>query len=366
MKLLLSFSYLFLAVSAGTRNSKTTLEDIERDYITTQKRTKLTPPPAPAAKSPTQFGFVPTKTLADYIQKEPRINYASQYQVGEYQQPLGARQSFGGLQDKAPQKYSTIPQKYNAISQKYSTAPQKYGATYSPQAPQAYYVPQAQNQYQYFENVPYVADNNLGQQVGQQYLTSPYLYLPQYQGSSSSVQNVVDTKGLLQYLSYLPTNAVPSAEQSQNYENVVYTVGDDQTQYQNPEEAQSYNTLQYSQKEETSQYAQPESVISQNEQPAQYAQQGESAQYVQTGESAQYGQPENNYNNAEVVIRREPKSLLDSYVPSYLQLQYYRQTQHQNTIQDNQHFGKSHRNSYRPGGAKSFTNYNHRPSLQKH
>ncbi|XP_074038136.1 uncharacterized protein [Leptinotarsa decemlineata] len=342
--LLFVFSLFFMAVSAGTRdNLKTTLEDIERDYITTRKQTKLTPPPAPKipAKSPTQFGFVPTKTLSNYIQKEPKANYDFQFQLGDFQQYLGGQQYLSGLEStqgeqyRGGQKYAEgqqytdiVPEKYSSIAPTYS-GPVYTGPSKKP-AVQAYYVPQGQGQYQGFEKLQYLSDNSIAQQAVQQYYTPQYVYLQPNQAPTSSVQTIVDPKGSLHYLMYLPAYQNPSGEQTQNYDNV-HNGGAEQTSYQLPQQAPSYNTIRYSQKDE----------------------------------STQFEQPKNLYTKAEFGAKREPKSLLDSYVPSALQLQYFRQA-HQNAIQDGQSFGKSHRHNYRAVDSGSIGNYNGRPSQFKH
>lgn len=134
--------------------------------------------------------------------------------------------------------------------------------------------------------------------------------------------------GGLQYVMYVPSFVQPTAaEQTQNYENVVYTTGEDTT----------------------SSYQAPEPQVQQKAQTS-------------------YVQPEGKGALTEYVIKREPKSLLDSYIPSVLQLQYYKQAQsQQNSIQEpikipRTFNSKSH---YRPTAAESSIRYTYRPSTYR-
>ncbi|KAJ8984600.1 hypothetical protein NQ317_006062 [Molorchus minor] len=299
MKHILILCCLLLAVTAGPKDQKTTLEDIERDYLTNQKKTKLTPPPAStkAATSPSQYGFVPTKTLSDYIQQSPRPNYIQSQYVPQFTQADYPQYPAGG-QNAQTQKYTTSFREY-AIPQ-YSvpqyTRPQVQQQKYAPQQT-VKYVPQVQYQ---DDGVQYVTDNSIGQ-GNPQYYTPQYVYLQQYQSPSTAVQTVVEPKGGVQYVMYIPAYVpTETTDQTQNYENVVYTPTStqDSATYQAPDAA-------------TPQYA---------PQPQQQ-------------EQVQYVQPKAKQTKAEFVVNREPKSLLDSYIPSYVQLQYYRQAQ-QNSIEE--------------------------------
>lgn len=312
-QILLCFIPLLLCVSAARKEKKATLEDVERGYITT--KSALSPPPLPnvPAKSPTRFGFVPVKTAANYAQKQPKITYAQpQYtsnNQGENIYPTDIQFSFG------PQYASGGHYKTPVY-----TGPTKGAAQKSPLHTQAYYVPQAQSQDLKYDNLQYVADNTIDQGAGQQnYDAQQYYYLQQYQEPSTSIQAVVDPKGGLQYIMYIPTYVSNQAtEQTQNHENVVYS-NNQQQSYQSPQP--EYNT--YSENPKT----------------------------FETGKST--------YNfkaNETPFNRREPKSLLDSYVPSALQLQFYKQSR-LNTIGDSQKY-----EHYNPIGAESTYRYNIRPS----
>ncbi|XP_050502418.1 uncharacterized protein LOC114349007 isoform X2 [Diabrotica virgifera virgifera] len=334
MKTILLFVSLLLVVSAARKEKKTTLEDVERGYITTKAR--LSPPPPPTStkvrsKSPTQFGYIPVKTPANYVQKEPKITYAPPQYISLNQ---------GKIKYQTEPQYSTI--QYASGSQ-YTTGPVYTGPVYTgagqgtPQrgvqkAPvdqtQEYYVPQQeQSQYLNYDNVQYVADNNIDQGAGQQhYNPQQYYYLQQqYQAPTTSIQAVVDPKGGLQYIMYIPTyvsnqgSQQQSTDQTQNYENVVYS-DNDQT-YQQPQSSPQYTT--YTEKQPT----------------------------LETGKSAY------NVKATDFTFKREPKSLLDSYVPSVLQLQYYKQAQ-LNSIRDSEKY-ESYIN---PTGAESSYRYNYRPT----
>ncbi|KAJ8938719.1 hypothetical protein NQ318_005573 [Aromia moschata] len=152
---------LALGVSARTKDQRTTLEDIERDYLTNQKKSKPNQSSKVAASpSPTHFGFVPTKTLADYVQRDPKpafaqLQYVPQYQQDDYPQHVAP----------ASQRYTTSFKQYSVPLQQVSRASQKQSPQQAlTQAQQVYkYVPQAQAQYPGFEDVQYVTDNSLAQ-----------------------------------------------------------------------------------------------------------------------------------------------------------------------------------------------------------
>ncbi|XP_044254391.1 uncharacterized protein LOC123004926 [Tribolium madens] len=282
------------------KEKKISLEDIERDNLKITGKVARAPPKIPVA-SPTDYGFVPTKTVADYARQQPKyVQYV-------------------------PQTYSQPAQQYTPPSQQYATVPQQY--YYQQQQPVNH-----QNPYQQYENVQYVTDNSIAQ-AQQQYYTPQYVYLQQYSAPSTAIQSVVDPKGGIQYVMYVPSY-VPKAEQTQNYENVVYT--NDQQAYVVPE-----------------------------------------TQYVQTQQvtpAIKYAPQPQAEKTQQVFTKSEPKSLLDSYVPSILQVQYYKQQQSQaNAIQQSLKdvstvIGKS---SYRPtqishNSAESVINYNYQlPSIQQ-
>lgn len=88
--------------------------------------------------------------------------------------------------------------------------------------------------------------------------------------------------------------------------------------------------------QDTQTYADVESkpeVSSAPYQTPQTSQYSSNVQYQQTYQPAQYIQPEGKYLQ-EYIIKKEPNSLLDSYVPSYLQVQNYHRQQQQNYVQE--------------------------------
>lgn len=202
---------IFITVSSvRQKEKKITLHDIEQDYVTTQKRANLSPPPAPKAQSPTQYGFVPVKTAANYVQQDAPSAFVAQYNqyaTSQEQYPLNpqylAQTQFSTQPDYS--QYSTIAYSGDSTPTKYSTQDSSSDVT-SSKYTQAKFLNQpavtyAQNDYQNYENVQYVNDNSIAQlqgqsQAGQQQYYSPqYLYLQQYQAPSTSVQTVVDPKG---------------------------------------------------------------------------------------------------------------------------------------------------------------------------
>ncbi|RZC40699.1 hypothetical protein BDFB_002915 [Asbolus verrucosus] len=279
--------------SAVAKEKKLSLHDIERDNLKSEKSTRTTPPQKIPTGSPTDYGFLPIKTVNDYARQQPK-------QYIQY----------------VPQQHYTPPSQYQATPQQY----------YYQQQPA-----NQQNLYQHYENIQYIADNSIAQQP---YYTPQYVYLQQYTAPSTAVQSVVDPKGGIQYVMYVPTYA-PKAEQTQNYENLVYA--NDQQVYSVPET--QYITTQQQQ------------VVT------------PSIKYTPQPQKAQVYTPSNS----------EPKSLLDSYVPSILQVQYYKQQQAQaNVIKQSAKevsspaVGKIEyaKSSYRPtqthhNSAESVVNYNY-------
>ncbi|KAJ8919326.1 hypothetical protein NQ315_003910 [Exocentrus adspersus] len=353
------FTFLLATVAAaGPKDKKTTLEDIERDYTSSEMKTKLTPPPPPPSatkisvptQSPTHYGFVPRKTIANYVQQSPRPVYVQPDYAQQYtQQYIQQSPENDYSQYATAQQYTTsIPQKYNSGSQQYfapqySTAQQKY----TPQVPsqQSFnYVMQLPNQLQSYENVQYITDNSIAAPATQQYYTPApqYVYLQQYTAPSTAIQTVVEPKGALQYIMYVPSLASPAtAEQTQSYDNVVYEGEDTQdvTSYQAPQPLQ---TVQY-----TTQQAPKEQA------------------------PVQYTQPKDLYTRPEYIIKREPKSLLDSYIPSIVQLRYRNRILQQNSVQEpikisQSVSGKPYiKNVYRteePSDAGSSVRYRYQPS----
>ncbi|CAH0560820.1 unnamed protein product [Brassicogethes aeneus] len=254
-------SFLLFLCATTTHSTKISLEDIEIDNLKSEKKART---PITAASSPTQYGFVPTKTLQNYIQKSPKPQYV---------QPTYAAPTYQNYQN-TPKIPLIGPQQYY-LPKQYPTGQDQ---------PQQYYgTPQ---QYQQYENVQFVTDNSIQHQSHPQ----QYVYLQQYPASSTSIQTIVDPKsGQLQYVMYVPSLAAPT--QQEQTQEVVYQ--------QQPEYSQETTQEQYA-----PQYVEEKPFLPASQAPLHYE-----------GSRTQYIQP------------RQPKSLLDSYVPSYLQIQYYKQQQ---------------------------------------
>lgn len=186
------------------KEKKTTLEDVEKDYQAGQKRVKSSPssPKSPSAQSPTQYGFVPTKTFIDYVQQEPRANYFPTHnpQNPQLYTQLYTPQSNYGQYATTQQLASTEPQKYTNSGQdgsaQYSSSAQKYTVAKYVNQPETSSYSQGPNDYQQYENIQYLTDNSISAPSGQQYYSPQLVYLQQYQAPSTSVQTVVDPKGI--------------------------------------------------------------------------------------------------------------------------------------------------------------------------
>lgn len=98
--------------------------------------------------------------------------------------------------------------------------------------------------------------------------------------------------------SYVP--ATSNAQTDQKYQTIASNVGDTSTSYQSPP---------------ISQYS------------------SSASQYQQSYQPTQYVQPQGTYLH-EHIIKKQPNSLLESYVPSYLQVQHYNRQQQQNYVQE--------------------------------
>ncbi|VEN37875.1 unnamed protein product [Callosobruchus maculatus] len=428
-----SMCLLVLISTAAAQNGarKTTLEDIERDYTTTSKPKQTTAKVVSPVQSPTLYGFVPIKTIADYARNEPKpllysqgrqqySPYAKQqyHQQGQHHRGSSAGTKAGTTQaytfplqfdlpyspphqhlqtvtdyyhekqypstqqDSAPKKYTAPRHQYdmphdNSYQENAYTFPLQFDLPYSPpqqhsqtgtqyyhqqqysttqQNPatqqyttprQQYSVPQEGSyknvQYetdnnlaaqQYPKNVQYVTDNSIGNQQ-QQYYSPQYVYLQQDPAPSTSVQTFVDPKGGVQYIMLIPQSAITTtSEQPQKYENLAYATTDGEA------DNQKYSQISYSNEKEQEvpavqqyvyQYEQKEGKA-----PAAGVQYVVHPQYEQKEQQqVQYVPPKPQYTKpSEYIIKREPKSLLDSYIPSVVQLEYYRQIQ-QNAIRDN-------------------------------
>lgn len=297
-----------------------------------------------------QFGFKPMKTQPQPVQK-PQTTQTQQYNI-------------------APQQYSLPQEFFNFQSAQQQQPQHQLQQTLPPSRAQQYV--QSQPQYQQYE-LPYVTDNQLSAQDSnsfQQYYNPQLFYLQQYPSASTSIQTVVDPKGGLQYVMYLPSQYLQGAkaEQTQTVETLlqpqsqqqVYTSqdlssvqgllgGDQQYQFVDVPQAQPQIQSQAQVAPETPKFAEVQYVPQQQQQLQ--------PEILQKAPRFEFVQP-----------KYEPKSLLDSYVPSLLQIQYLKQQQQQaqaNAIQQSLKppqpaVGKGDFNkNYVPQSAASAQNFNY-------
>lgn len=292
-----------LAIALAAKDKKINLEDIERDNLKSERKAKQESkvitsssytqqvPPTQTPKllsTPQQYNFLPLKTVQNYAQ-QPQYTQNQQYPTP--------------VQQYIPQQYT--PQQYYTLQ-----PPAQQFRQYKQQ-----YVEQPA-QYQQYENVPLITDNSITQQPA--YYMQRYVYVQPYPAASTSVQSVVDPKANVQYVMYIPTPAYVTAspkgenalQETQEYVNVI------------PQGYSNYVTQPYETPADN-QYVQ---YVTEDTKPS-------DVQYVkpQELEGQKYVQQE------YVTPKKAPKSLLDSYVPSYLQIQYYKQQQAQdNAIRESE------------------------------
>lgn len=284
----LSLAFLLCLATVLNAESTTTKAPSPKKTRTANKETYV---PKEPANSPTNFGFVPVKTSENYIQKEPLGRYVYPDLLGQTQAYTSKFPSYQTTQ----QQISYQPQVQ--YSQQQITPSYNFAATQSNQQyvyPQQYYQHQAQPtqdfsqfleyqfgqpQTQYYQepaikNVNYIAANSVPQ----------YVYLQQ---SSNAVENVIPKEHGVKFLMIIP-QYVPQQPSLQNY-------------YLSQQTApQDYTTATLSQ--------QPDQV-----------------QYVYKTEPSVNSQKLSSYEKG-------PTSLLDSYVPSVLQVQYYKKLQAQSQV----------------------------------
>ncbi|XP_017773750.1 PREDICTED: protein transport protein SEC24-like [Nicrophorus vespilloides] len=298
----LVFLVLLVAMGVAAREKQIKLEDIERDNLQSERKTKevkqyLSRPQAtPTPKM--QYGFVPIKAPVNYIPQAYQEQPQQQYYL-------------------APQAY-TQPQTFPGPP----AQPQPYGQTrtpyqYQPQYSEGYRPQTRYEQVQYVQpGVQYVVDNQIQQttQAQKYYQVPQYYYVQPYQAASNNIQSVTDSKGNVQYVMYVPASYL----KDQNYASLT--------------QPQQYATQPEQYATQPEQYAtQPQQYATQPEQP----QPQQEVQY-QSEQKYQY-QPEPQiqtqpkYTQIQYTEKpkysKHPKSLLDSYVPSVLQYQFYKQHQ---------------------------------------
>ncbi|XP_044748864.1 probable basic-leucine zipper transcription factor Q [Coccinella septempunctata] len=309
----LSLAFFLCLVCFADAEAPTTKSPTPKKTRTADKETSYVP--KEPVNSPTNFGFVPVKTSENYIQKEPLGRYiypdllrqtqayTSKYSNYEKSQPTYQQQLTQYTQQQQQQAspsyhFAQTQATQYVYPEQYVQQPQDFSQTFdyqfsSPQFSQYYQEPAT-------KNVNYVSAN----------------YIPQYlhlQQSSNSIENVISPKDQgVRYIMFIPSY-VPQQSAVQNYyvsqqtAPQEYTTINQQSQHTAPQE---YTTI----------HQQPQQTASQayttiNQQPQQ-------VQYVYNTEPSVNSQKESSYE-------KEPSSLLDSYVPSVVQLQYYKKLQAQ-------------------------------------
>lgn len=357
--------FCLLGVVVCLNDKQIKLEDIENDNLASERRTKqdykgftkplyqqqnyqqTTQQYAPKM----QYGFRPmkspfphnyktqTQTQIQYVPQQQYkylpeatkfgtqyttlpIQYATQTETGQYTTQAQATQYIPPTKQFIPETPVQYKTQAQATKQYLPGAATQYTTQYVsyPQASQQY---ESQQYYQQYENLPYVVGNQLNQlyPTYQQYTPAPQYYYTQQQ-ATNNIQSVVDPKtGQVQYFMYLPTPYYSpevaadtnDIEQPQTYANVdtaqnyvVPSTQEVQYQYVNDQQPQKYTMVQYL----------PQTSVKETQGLQQIPQvHAQQLQQVPKVEPSAY------------VPKREPQSLLESYVPSILQYQYYKQQQ---------------------------------------
>ncbi|XP_022903012.2 GATA zinc finger domain-containing protein 10-like [Onthophagus taurus] len=246
------------------------LEDIERDNLASERENK-------EQKSTLKFS-------PKYSQPYNPPSFRSSQPNNFGFTPINDKPKLQFQSTKIQQEIHQENQQENQQEQIQYSPPQYYYQQQPQIQPQPQPQPQIINQYPY-EQTPYIIDNQIN--------TPQYVYLQP--SSSNNIQMVVDSKGQVKYFMYVP---VPYVKQDSQYNNVGPQIFTQEAEYQAQNSNSQYeNQPQFS---ETPQQPQLQQQIS----------------YVPV-EKTQY------------TPKGEPQSLLDSYVPSVLQYQYYKQQEQQ-------------------------------------
>lgn len=320
----------------------------------------------PVQKTPTsprmQYGFVPLKsqTYQQYNQHQhqpveqqsPQVQYQyvtpSHTHTQAYLPPITpGRHSSGNTQESL-----SPPRVQYAVHQPEETPPpspshQRYAVPIQTQAYQQYiqgqtghtghtgqtqiqYVPESQVQYYQQQPQPqphqhpqiqYVVDNSIQQpdpqhtpQEEQKYYQQ-LVYLQPYQtpSASSNIHSVSDTKGNVQYVMYIPSGAAPAATYATDTVLAYPTNQETQYVYQPVLDESHVPNIP----NESTVTTKSQGVVPHTQSPSNSGAAG-LLQYDTIKGPKRFERP---------VFKHQPTSLLDSYVPSYLQYQYYKQQQ---------------------------------------
>lgn len=239
------------------------LEDIEKDTLASERKLKQ--------------------------EKSQKINQVK-FQLGfplrttSFQQPLAAQ----------PQIISLPPTYYNIEDQRYVNREQ---IDPNNQQRHAQLPPQIQPQYHNLEQVPYITSNQISSTSAPPQYYTQYVYLQPFTAPSNAIQMVVDAKGNAKYFEYVPTQYFSEVKATQ-------TGGDVGPQIFTQEP--TYN-------DDSSRY------ITQPQLPPQ--------PHILDTQQVRYTPQPITFQRPEGAQTRYPQSLLESYVPSVLQLQYFKQQQ---------------------------------------
>lgn len=355
------------SLAIAVDNKKIQLEDIERDNLASERNVNYGTKPKPHLPSgiKMQYGFRPMKN-PPVIQQQHEPQYQVQYQYQpqfqyytpqEYNNQYAAgHQQTTQQQQYQPQfqqqyQYQTIaqpqpeaqalvqhqivqqPTRYTHLQQQSQQQPQQ--TTQYQQATQ--YQEPTQYQQPYFltknENLQSIIDNHLQnylKQSQQQYVETPqYVYVQPNQEASDNVQSVVDSKGNLQYYTYVPVSQVTQGDfvQSDLTDAQTYNVAPQISP--SKDAALSQNTIPYEHPPITIPFKHQYNA----ETVALYNQAKAIAAKYPTKE-ADYSDKQSNPVQLQKQVmlefdysKRKPQSLLESYVPSILQYQYYKAQQ---------------------------------------
>lgn len=243
---------------------------------------------------------------------------------------------------------------------------------------------QPQYQYQQFDNVPYVVDNRLVQSSKsdqQNYYGQQLVYFQPFTSSTANIQTVVDPKGNLKYYMYVPTQHFSEVKTTEEPTKGI------QVQTQLPSYVNvgpqiftrepDYRQLPQSESQYITQPQLPPQPVTQTVQyvpSTQATPQLPQVQYVQATQESLVQTPlptTEPHPKSQYIAKGHPQSLLDSYVPSVLQLQYYKQQQDSrgNAVQNAKSVGSRttlSRQTVTVPNAQIETNYNFQlPSTYK-
>lgn len=315
------------------------LEDIERENIANEKKVKVQKQSKAKLSTPTLQSF-------QKVISPSRLEYG-----------------FSPL--KAAQKYTPQPQQQAEVSQAFQYAYPQYTTQYSTPLT---YTQFPQYQYQQYENIPFVADNQLVQSAKsdhQQYYGQQLIYIQPTVAPTNNIQMVVDANGKAKYYMYIPNQYYNNEGTDINdpikniqvqtipptYNNVGPQIFTREPDYQQlPQNEHQYITQPQLPPQPVThpiQYVEPTPRAPQQIQyisPTPAAPQ--QIQYISSKpvslRNTQFVSPtptqepfvpspqvtpQTLISKSQYTSKGEPQSLLDSYVPSILQLQYYKQQQ---------------------------------------